>query len=234
MTDADADDGLVRSSVYASRHRRRLHGPAPEKPALPVPKRRIHAFIIVADSTNTVTLLGSMPDKIVAAYRNLFRHSLRAVQFSKPARYIYRDRLREAFRDGDPADFDQSKIDNTVEFLKAATHDTGLEHKIVKNLCKVWWGQASRYQSCADPVPFIHRTKLNAFEHYDHNIRMLNESLGLCIPTTKHWQLLRWRQASEIVTPKSVQGKKSLLLKTHWEPYPELVMDTHGSTTFDH
>jgi hypothetical protein len=78
---------------------------------------------------------------ILHAYRHLYRQSLRAVQFSKPARYTLRDRLRLAFRKGDTTDFVPTKIENTLEFLGYATRENGLEHKIVKNLLFVWWAQ---------------------------------------------------------------------------------------------
>ena len=78
---------------------------------------------------------------IVHAYRHILRHSLRAIQFSKPARFTLRDRLRAAFRKGAASDFDQQKITNTLEFLRYAAKQNGLEHKIVKNLLYVWWNQ---------------------------------------------------------------------------------------------
>lgn len=78
---------------------------------------------------------------IVHAYRHLYRHSLRAAQFSKPARFTLRDRLRLAFRKGGPDDFDLPKIQNTLEFLRYATVENGLEHRIIKNLLFVWWNQ---------------------------------------------------------------------------------------------
>jgi len=80
-------------------------------------------------------------EAVIHAYRHLYRHSLRAVQFSKPARYTLRDRLRLAFRKGSAADFEPKKIENTLEFLQYATRENGLEHKIVKNLLFVWWMQ---------------------------------------------------------------------------------------------
>jgi hypothetical protein len=80
-------------------------------------------------------------EAIIHAYRHLYRHSLRAVQFSKPARYTLRDRLRLAFRKGSTADFEPRRIANTLEFLHYATRENGLEHKIVKNLLFVWWIQ---------------------------------------------------------------------------------------------
>ena len=87
-------------------------------------------------------ILPAMASEIVLAYRHLYRHGLRAVQFSKPARYTLRDRLRTAFRKGSPRDFNQRKIDSTIEFLRGATRETGLEHRIVKNLIFVWFHQA--------------------------------------------------------------------------------------------
>ena len=83
----------------------------------------------------------AMASEIVLSYRHLYRHGLRAVQFSKPARYTLRDRLRTAFRKGNPRDFDQRKIDNTIEFLRGAIRETGLEHRIVKNIIFVWFHQ---------------------------------------------------------------------------------------------
>ena len=84
----------------------------------------------------------TMPNEaIVHAYRHVLRHSLRAIQFSKPARFTLRDRLRAAFRKGTANDFDQQKITNTLEFLQYAEEQNGLEHKILKNLLFVWWAQ---------------------------------------------------------------------------------------------
>jgi hypothetical protein len=74
------------------------------------------------------------PQKIIHAYRHLYRGLLHAVQYSKPARYIARDQLRRAFRVEDPSSFNQEKIDRTVEFLGFAAKEAGLEHRIVRNL----------------------------------------------------------------------------------------------------
>lgn len=79
--------------------------------------------------------------EIIYAYRHLLRQGLRAIQFSKPARFTLRDRIRLAFRKGSASDFDAKRIKNTLEFLQNATKENGLEHKIVKNLMFVWWGQ---------------------------------------------------------------------------------------------
>jgi hypothetical protein len=89
--------------------------------------------------------------EIVHAYRHIFRHGLRAIQFSKPARFTLRDRIRLAFRKGAASDFDARKIQNTLEFLQYATKENGLEHKIVKNILFVWWGQHNGSKSKASP-----------------------------------------------------------------------------------
>jgi hypothetical protein len=82
-----------------------------------------------------------MSSDIIHAYRHLLRQSLRAIQFSKPARFTLRDRLRLAFRKGSATAFEPPRIKNTLEFLRYATKENGLEHKILKNLLFVWWLQ---------------------------------------------------------------------------------------------
>ena len=85
-----------------------------------------------------------MPSKteLIHAYRRLLRAGLRAVQFSKPARYALTGQLRAAFRDKEGA-FEPEAIRRTVWFLNAAARERGLEHRIVKNLVAVAW-QRSR------------------------------------------------------------------------------------------
>ena len=74
------------------------------------------------------------PQELVLAYRHLYRGVLHAVQYAKPQRYVARDQLRKAFRKESPSNFDQKKIDRTIEFFRVAAKETGLEHKILKNL----------------------------------------------------------------------------------------------------
>ena len=71
--------------------------------------------------------------EIVHAYRHLYRGLLRAVQFSSPARYAARDRLRAAFRDGAAA-WDAEGAKRTLWFVEAAARERGLEHRLLKNL----------------------------------------------------------------------------------------------------
>ncbi|KAF2201253.1 DUF1763-domain-containing protein [Delitschia confertaspora ATCC 74209] len=123
--------------------------------------------------------------EVVHAYRQLYRQGLRAVQFSKPARYTLRDRLRHEFRKGKPETFNKEKVENTLEFLHYATTQNGLEHKIVKNLLFVWWheldgrGRSNRPVTQAAEV----QIRVTAFDAFNHTILMLNESMGLCLPS---------------------------------------------------
>ena len=79
--------------------------------------------------------------EVITAYRHLYQHGLRAVQYAKPQRYTLRDRLRRAFRTANRGDFDQNRVDKTLEFLDGAARERGLEHKLVKNLLHIWWCQ---------------------------------------------------------------------------------------------
>jgi hypothetical protein len=71
--------------------------------------------------------------QVLHAYRHLYRHGLRAIQFSKPARFVLRDLLRTAFREKG-AELDSAGVARTVQFLEAAQRSRGLEHKVLKNL----------------------------------------------------------------------------------------------------
>lgn len=97
---------------------------------------------IIAENASLLSTPPMSNEAVVHAYRHLYRQSLRAIQFSKPARFTLRDRLRLAFRKGSLNDFEPQKIKSTLKFLEYATKENGLEHKIVKNLLHVWWDQA--------------------------------------------------------------------------------------------
>lgn len=74
--------------------------------------------------------------QVIHAYRNLYRHLLKAVQYARPNRFIARDQLRKAFREPG-AQLDPEGIKRTVWFLQAAAKERGLEHRILKNLLTV-------------------------------------------------------------------------------------------------
>ena len=118
---------------------------------------------------------------IIRAYRNLYRAGLRAIQYSAPARFTFRDHLRRAFRASPASDFDQQRVLNTLEFLDGAARTTGIEHHIVRNILVVWWHEPyqwkTRYSVDKTEVAF----KIRAYDHFYHTLRMFNESMGMCI-----------------------------------------------------
>ncbi|KAF2747685.1 DUF1763-domain-containing protein [Sporormia fimetaria CBS 119925] len=124
--------------------------------------------------------------EIVRAYRHILRQSLRAIHFSKPARVTLQDRLRLAFRQGNAQDFDRRKIANTLEFLRYAAAENGLEHKILKNLLYIWWHEFAGDRRTPRKLQNIEEVemKATAYDNFVHHIRMLNEDMGMCIPTT--------------------------------------------------
>lgn len=79
--------------------------------------------------------------EIRLAYRQMYKHLLRAVQYSKPARFLVKDRVRKAFRNSGPESYDATRFARTLEFLDGAAKVRGLEHRILKNLMHVWWEQ---------------------------------------------------------------------------------------------
>jgi len=89
-------------------------------------------------------MIPSTPE-VIQAYRHLFRQALHAVQYSSPARYVVRDQLSHAFRNGTRGNFNADNIKNTIEFLENATKESGLEHHILKNLLHIrWWDTKSK------------------------------------------------------------------------------------------
>ncbi|KAK6339066.1 hypothetical protein TWF696_009856 [Orbilia brochopaga] len=136
---------------------------------------------------------------IIRAYRHLLRAGLRAIQYSSPARYAIRSKLRFAFSPESPQNinvysspashmptvfpktFSQTRIDNTIRFLNTAATRRGMEHEIVKNLCFVEYGRASqRFPRASKNLKPEEWEPLNVlFDEYDDTLRMLNETMQL-------------------------------------------------------
>ncbi|PWW78346.1 DUF1763-domain-containing protein [Tuber magnatum] len=117
---------------------------------------------------------------IIHAYRALYKAGLAAVQYSSPARYSIRDKLRKAFRHSDPNRFSQQRVNNTVQFLRTAARRKGMEHCIVKNLCMVAYWQLHSKNSRKlvvgkDKAPVTEQ----AFSNYLETIGLLNQSMDL-------------------------------------------------------
>ncbi|KAG6002655.1 hypothetical protein E4U21_002915 [Claviceps maximensis] len=74
-------------------------------------------------------------------------------------------------------------IKRTIWFLEAAAKERGLEHKILKNLLRVQ-GQRTFEQEVQWKRVLTKSKKREedaAYRHYDRTVRMLNESMGLCL-----------------------------------------------------
>ncbi|KAF7193992.1 hypothetical protein HII31_04674 [Pseudocercospora fuligena] len=124
-------------------------------------------------------MVAASPAEIRLAYRHLYQGLLRAVQYAKPARYIVRDRLRAGFEEQSGNSFEPKRIANTLEFLTGAAKTRGLEHKILKNLVLVHWGESSNrlYTPRKDILPL----RRNAYKNFDRTLDKLNESMEMCL-----------------------------------------------------
>lgn len=86
--------------------------------------------------------------RVLLAYKHLFREGLRAVQYSKPSRYTLQRILRSSFRSEPAVNFNQQRVDNTLHFLRMAARETGIEHKVLKNLLIVrFWQHKSHREN---------------------------------------------------------------------------------------
>ncbi|KAI0388342.1 DUF1763-domain-containing protein [Xylariaceae sp. FL0594] len=130
--------------------------------------------------------------QVIHGYRHLYRGLLRAVQYSKPARYTALFQLRRAFRE-EGATYDARGVWRTIRFLDAAARERGLEHRVLKNLLVIaWWRygfdcKATYKKALIDANTERKKTDLEkymsatAYAHYDKTIEMLNKSMGLCL-----------------------------------------------------
>ncbi|KAF8474970.1 hypothetical protein BDZ91DRAFT_789206 [Kalaharituber pfeilii] len=122
--------------------------------------------------------LGPSRTAVLHAYRALYRQGLKAVQYSAPARYAIRDKLRKSFRQRSQTDFNQKRIDNTLEFLRTAAERVGIEHRIVRNLCHVhFWQQNPKTRRQVTAA--LRQNAPATFQAYEETIRLLNESADL-------------------------------------------------------
>jgi hypothetical protein len=176
-----------------------LAGVAQQKYAAPSNHETLDFFIFSATTISASTrpfnetihllMTAEVSNKvIVLAYRHLYRAGLRAVSYTTPNRYVLRDRLRRAFRESPTSDFEPERIANTVQFLNNAAKDRGLEHRLVKSLCRVWLTEKNQWIARArswDVYPKKKRPQTKwatqAYDDFYWTVRMLNESMCLCI-----------------------------------------------------
>lgn len=74
--------------------------------------------------------------EILHSYRHLLRSLIRGVNDARKARHVATKQLRLAYRDPNGV-YDAEATKRTVWFLKAAAKQSGIEHKILKNLIEV-------------------------------------------------------------------------------------------------
>ena len=104
------------------------------------------------------------------------------MQYSTPARYVVRDRLRLAFRLSPVSDFEPRRIANTLQFLDGAAKSTGLEHHVLRNLLMTWYWEPSQWKARSrDREKMDIVLKQQAFDGFYWTLRMLNESMGMCL-----------------------------------------------------
>ncbi|KAF2396590.1 DUF1763-domain-containing protein [Trichodelitschia bisporula] len=124
--------------------------------------------------------------EIVRGYRHLLRGGYHAVQYSTPARYVLRDRLRLNFRQGKPEDFERWRVDNTLELLANAAKHHGLEHKLVRSLLMTWYWEPVHWEDrgvtgLSNKNGWSYPFRARAYDNFYHTLHMLNESMGLCL-----------------------------------------------------
>lgn len=124
---------------------------------------------------------------IIHAYRNLYKRALTAVSYSYLPRRVIRDRLRKAFRKGHPSDFDPARIRNTLQFLRGAAYPQTLERRVLHSLVHTWRMQGAMrtekevLQLAPKTTEREFELRRSAYDHFNHLVRMLNESMGMCI-----------------------------------------------------
>jgi len=119
--------------------------------------------------------------ELLHAYRNIYRTTLRAIRYATPGRYVVRDHMREAFRNGLASDFDADKISRTLEFLGHAGESRGFEHKVLKNILYVWWGKQHRHMAFRNIKKGDFHVFDRAYNGFDDTLGRLNRSMGMCL-----------------------------------------------------
>ncbi|KAL5334065.1 hypothetical protein BJX70DRAFT_33227 [Aspergillus crustosus] len=124
---------------------------------------------------------------VVQAYRQLYRYSLKAVNYSTPARYQILQTLRSSFRSSPAQEFDSRKVTNTVHFLRKAADVVGTEHKILRNLLFIKHWDQPQMRRDTRPLRSLGidqrdpRMRQDAREQFNRTLMLLNESLGTCL-----------------------------------------------------
>lgn len=131
---------------------------------------------------------------IILSYRHLYRTALKAVHYSKPARYTIRDRLRWAFRNTHRTYFCQNRTRNTLDFLRNARFGSTLEKRVFTSLLHAWYWDEAIYPNRnlaaqhkrKNRDPGMWKDGRDSLEKegravLDRMVRGLNESMGMCL-----------------------------------------------------
>ena len=126
----------------------------------------------------------STQSHVVLAYRQLYKASLQAIQFSSPARHTLKRLIRTEFRLNKINDYSHERVQNTLWFLQGAAQAKGLEHRIVKTMLHFLWFQngptkMKPLRSRKADQDMRHRS----LSHMQATLEMLNESMLMCLPT---------------------------------------------------
>ncbi|KAF1814185.1 DUF1763-domain-containing protein [Eremomyces bilateralis CBS 781.70] len=127
------------------------------------------------------------PPQIIHAYRTLYRTGLRALKYHLHHRRALLTHLRHAFRTNPPSAFSPQKIANTVTFLRVAARrqPASVEYRVLVNLLNAGYhrerrlakGKAMPVVGTVERGVRMHRV----YEGLDWEVRMLNESMGMCL-----------------------------------------------------
>lgn len=122
-----------------------------------------------------------MNAEIRSQFRRFYRISMRAVQYSSPAKYCMLAKVKRCFRHMTPhpdALVEARIRDNTYDFLERAAREKGLEHKIVRNLCFVEWSRYAQQKTSLRRVRSSTEGKIkqSAYQSYEKTILNLNDS----------------------------------------------------------
>ncbi|KAG2224812.1 hypothetical protein INT45_005336 [Circinella minor] len=122
--------------------------------------------------------------KLKHEYRALLKAGYAAVKYEPYSKFQIHQRIRHNFEKA-TIPIHETKIKNTIEFLNTAAKRHGLEHDIVRNICKL-----DRYRAQYNIRPPMYNKKFppaiqqlhdTSYEELDALIDSLNNELELCL-----------------------------------------------------
>jgi len=114
------------------------------------------------------------------AYRQVLRASLRAVKYSKPARYVIASRVRHFFRSPSSTPLDEKRFKRTLEFLDGAAKYHGVEHRLLRGLIR-YWDQDRTYRVNVSVRVEVFEQRQQVKKIVDHVVEQLGKSMDIYI-----------------------------------------------------